>query len=89
MAHRIRWALTQEPIREALKGIVEVDETYVGGKLHVGPHANKQGQRPKDRLQGTSNKPAVVAALQPGGSVRSHHVERVTAANIESIVEQW
>jgi len=37
MAHRIRWALTQEPIKEALDGIIEVDETYVGGKLRVGP----------------------------------------------------
>lgn len=32
MAHRIRWALTQEPIKEALGGIIEMDETYIGGK---------------------------------------------------------
>src|ERR1017187_7766546 len=32
MAHRIRWALTQDPIKNALSGIVEMDETYIGGK---------------------------------------------------------
>lgn len=30
MAHRIRWAMTQEPLAGRLDGIVEADETYVG-----------------------------------------------------------
>ena len=50
MAHRIRWALTQEPIKEALEGIVEVDETYIGGKLRIGSQAMKPGERPKIAL---------------------------------------
>jgi hypothetical protein len=39
MAHRIRWALGQEPMASKLAGIVEVDDTYVGGKqrLRAGP----------------------------------------------------
>src|ERR1035438_7498560 len=32
MAHRIRYAMTQEPLSLKLNGIVEYDETYVGGK---------------------------------------------------------
>ena len=32
MAHRIRWALGQEPLATQMKGVVEIDETYVGGK---------------------------------------------------------
>jgi transposase-like protein len=41
MCHRIRHAMTQEPLAGMLKlaGVVEVDETYVGGKMrnpHVG-----------------------------------------------------
>jgi transposase-like protein len=32
LAHRIRWALGQEPIKTKLAGIVEIDETWVGGK---------------------------------------------------------
>src|SRR6266478_4748184 len=49
MAHRIRYAMTQEPLSSKLTGIVEVDETYVGGKRYFGPHATKPGERPKDR----------------------------------------
>jgi transposase-like protein len=88
MAHRIRWALTQEPIKKALEGIVEVDETYIGGKLRIGPQATKPGERPKDYPHTTSNKVAVVSVLQRGGPVRSHYVERVTAKNIKPIVEE-
>ena len=32
MAHRIRWALGQEPLASKLAGIVEIDEVYIGGK---------------------------------------------------------
>jgi transposase-like protein len=88
MAHRIRWALTQDPIKEALGGIVEVDETYIGGKLRTGSQAMKPGERPKDRPAGIANKAAAVAVLQRGGPVRSHHVECVTARNLKPIVKQ-
>src|ERR1700733_251847 len=32
MAHRIRYAMTQEPLSSKLDGIVEIDEAYIGGK---------------------------------------------------------
>ena len=35
MAHRIRYAMSQEPLSSKLKGTVEVDETYIGGKARV------------------------------------------------------
>ncbi|MGD0972299.1 MAG: IS1595 family transposase [Desulfobaccales bacterium] len=88
MAHRIRWALTQEPVKALFGGTVEMDETYVGGKLRIGPQADKPGERPKDRLDPLSNKAAVVSVLQRGGSVRSFHVERVTAKNLKPIVQE-
>lgn len=88
MAHRIRWALTQDPVKELFGGTVEMDETYIGGKLRVGPQADKPGERPKDRLSPVANKAAVVSVLQRGGSVRSFHVERVTAKNIKPIVQE-
>lgn len=88
MAHRIRWALTQDPIQGKLSGIVEADETYVGGKLRVGSYAVKPGERPKDKPAVVSNKAAVVSVLQRGGPVRSHYVERVTAKNIKPIIEE-
>ena len=88
MSHRIRWALRQEPVRELFDGTVEMDETYIGGKLRVGPHADKPGERPRDKLAGTANKTAVVSVLQRGGPVRSYQVERVTAKNLKPIVKE-
>jgi transposase-like protein len=32
MAHRIRYAMTQEPLRSKLTGTVEADETFIGGR---------------------------------------------------------
>jgi Transposase zinc-ribbon domain len=48
MARRIRWALNQEPIAAVLSGIVEADETYIGGKIRPGPQANKPGERRRE-----------------------------------------
>jgi transposase-like protein len=88
MAHRIRWALTREPAKGVFKGIVEADETYVGGKRRNSvPRATKPGERPKDFPGPFDGKAAVVSVLQRGGSVRSHHVERVTARTIRPIIE--
>src|SRR5262249_49012749 len=42
MAHRIRYAMTQEPLSSKLTGIVEVDETWIGGKQQT--DAKQKGQ---------------------------------------------
>ncbi len=88
MAHRIRHSMTQEPLAKLLAGTVEIDETYIGGKLRVGPHVQKLGERQKDRPQASSNKAAVVSLVERGGSVRSRHVEHVTAKNLKPIIKQ-
>lgn len=80
MAHRIRWAMTQSPMVEALRklsGVVEVDETYVGGK-----EPGKPGT-PRDM-----KKTPVIALLERGGSVRSFPLERATLENIKPILKQ-
>lgn len=88
MAHRIRYAMSQEPLSSKLSGVVEIDETYIGGKLRAGSHAVKPGERPKDRPQHTANKAAVFSVLQRGGRVQSTHVERVTADNLRPMIDQ-
>ena len=45
MAHRIRWALGQEPMLSKLGGIVEIDEAYIGGKRRV---KNNPGGGPRE-----------------------------------------
>src|ERR1700733_8039612 len=87
MAHRIRYTMTQEPLSSKLTGIIEVDETYVGCKLRVGPYKPRSGKKPNYPAV-TSNKAAVVSVLQRGGRVQSRHVERVTADNLKPIVNQ-
>ncbi len=88
MAHRIRHSMTQEPLAKLLAGTVEIDETYIGGKLRVGPQVGKLGERPKDRPQASSNKAAVVSLVERGGSVHSRHVEHVSAKNLKPIIKQ-
>ena len=87
MAHRIRYTMTQEPLSSKLDGIIEVDETYVGGKLRVGTYKPRSGKKPKYPAV-TSNKAAVVSVLQRGGRVQSRHVERVTAENLKPMIHQ-
>src|SRR5438477_6807641 len=80
MAHRIRYAMSQEPLSSKLQGIIEIDETYIGGKVrrHVSL-AVKPGQRQQDPTNPYKNKASVVSVLQRGGRVQSQHVQRVTA----------
>lgn len=75
MCHRIRYAMTQEPLRSKLSGIVEVDETYVGGKVR----GTKRGKR---------DKPPVVALVQRGGEVRAFPMPQVTEKNLREAIRQ-
>ena len=47
MAHRIRYAMTQEPLSSKLDGIVEIDEAYVGGKVRK---KNNPSNAPKEEI---------------------------------------
>jgi transposase-like protein len=47
MAHRIRYAMTQEPLSSKLDGIVEIDEAYIGGRRRV---KNSPSNAPKEAI---------------------------------------
>lgn len=79
LAHRVRWAMTQGPMTQLLKGIVEVDESYVGGRTHT-----KRGRPTLEE----SKKTPVIALVERGGDVRSFPLERATLKNIKPIMEQ-
>lgn len=86
MAHRIRYAMTGE-LPEKMSGIIEADETYIGGKRRVHqPYAVKPGVRAQDRLAPFAGKQAVFSVMQRGGRVYSRHIERVTADNLKVIL---
>lgn len=86
MAHRIRYAMTGE-LPEKMNGIVEVDETYVGGRRRrKQTHVAKTGQRAQDMLGPLHGKQAVFSVMQRGGRVHSRHIERVTADNLKTVL---
>ena len=89
MAHRIRYGMSQEPLASQLSGVVEADETYIGGRRRrVIPHAKKQGERDHDHPSTFDNKAAVFSVLQRDGRVRSTHLDRVTAANLKTAIRE-
>lgn len=91
MAHRIRYAMTGE-LPEKMNGVVECDETYIGGKAknkhkHLrGTFAVKPGVRAQDRKAPTADKLAVFSVLERGGRIHSRHVEKVTADNLTEVL---
>lgn len=79
MAHRLRHAMNQDGTLTKLDGVVEVDETYVGG-----PRRRKPGRpAPTDK-----DKTPVMALVERGGRVRAMPLERVTGDNVQDIIRK-
>lgn len=77
MLNRLRWAMAQGPDTPPLKGDVECDETYIGGRPRAG-EVSKRGR-------GTKKQP-VAACVQRGGCVRTRVIPRVNAENVHAMV---
>jgi hypothetical protein len=82
MAHKIRFALI-EP-EQKLGGIVEIDETFVGGKAH-NKHADKRDGKPGGTASG---KAIVVGAVRRKGNVVARVIENVSAATLDRFVSE-
>ncbi len=85
MAHRIRYAMSQEPLFGKLKGVVEVDETYLGGKSK-NMHAKERAK--KIVGGGATGKAAVVTLVERGSKVKTRHVEHVSGENLSRILRE-
>lgn len=81
LAHRIRTAMKQEPLAGLLKGTVEVDETYVGGKPRKGI-----GKKYK-RGRGTEKAPVLVLVERKGNAV-SMPIENVNADTLKTAIRE-
>jgi transposase-like protein len=93
MAHRIRYAMEQPAFQERLTGVVEVDETYVGGKVR---RSNKRQSPPLDPTKPDarkqtgrgSDKTPVVALVERGGTVRAERMANVTGKELKGAIRR-
>jgi transposase-like protein len=84
MAHRIREGMREALPEGGLGGankVVEIDETYVGGK-----EANKHKRKRANKGRGAVAKEPVLSLVERDGSVRSFHVANVTATTLRPII---
>jgi transposase-like protein len=79
MAHRIRHAITAEPLATMLSGVVEADETYIG--------VRRRGAGPGRPGPGDPKKTPVVALIERGGPARAKVIASVTAPNLREHIE--
>lgn len=86
MGMKVRQAMTQQHQRELLTGIVEMDETYIGGKPRKG--GNGSGE-PLKRGRGTKKTP-VIGMIQRNGSVHAKVMkkDRLNGKNLKALVRE-
>ena len=83
IAMQIRKSMTQADQQELLTGIIEMDETWIGGKPRKGD------DKPKKRGRGTDKAP-VVGAAERGGRVTAKAVDKnkMKAKNMRAFVRE-
>jgi transposase-like protein len=79
VCHRLRAGMRDDNFKQ-LMGIVEVDETYIGGK-----EANKHKSERKGNV-GTAGKIAVIGAISRKGNVVCKMIENTDTATLDSFV---
>ncbi|MGH7815476.1 MAG: IS1595 family transposase [Candidatus Binataceae bacterium] len=80
MMHRIRFAMAPTADVRKLSGTIEADETYVGGK------DKNRHMRDRHHKTGPWDKATVIAMVERGGEIRSHHIPTVNMSNVGEIV---
>lgn len=84
---RIRKAMIESSQRDLLNGLVEMDETYVGGKPRKKPPKDGKKPKPAKRGRGTSKTP-IVGMRERDGRVKAKVVQsrKLKAKTLASLV---
>ena len=82
MAHRLRDAARTKSFNTPLSGMVEADETFIGGK-----EKNKHASKRTEGSQGGAGKAVVMGMLERGGDVRAFHLKHGVAGYIPFMVD--
>ena len=91
MAHRIRHAMQNDPNPGMLSGIVEADETYIGGKIRKGAlgKGESEHERRSESVKAWKAKRVPVAVLvSRDGKARAKAMDKVTATNVREFLKE-
>jgi transposase-like protein len=86
---RIRKAMQEGDDQDLFNGIVEVDETYIGGAK--ANHSKKKRQARRDnglQITGMQDKQAVIGLLERAGRIKLHVLKKAHGKTIKPIIEQ-
>jgi transposase-like protein len=79
--HRLRHASRTPSFNAPLQGVVEIDETFIGGR-----EENKHADKRLHQKGGTGGKAAVLGIIERGGELRAGVIEDVKGETLEPIV---
>lgn len=81
MLHRLRHAIKTQSFNRPLDGVIESDETFVGGK-----EKNKHAWQRTGGKQGGAGKIAVLGMLERGGELRTGVTPSLSARNVQTVI---
>lgn len=86
---RIRKAMQEGDDQDLFKGIVEIDETYIGGAQRNHSKQKRQARRESGlNFTGMQHKQAVIGLLERAGRIRLQVLEKAHGKTIKPIIEQ-
>lgn len=86
MCHRIRWAMAEPAFTEKLSGVVEADETYIGGKARN--RKKRYDADPNRNIGRGKNKAPVMVVVERGGRAKSKHIANVTGETLKGVIRE-